>query len=285
MAENEKIDVGAALAKKLAEKPQALEHLLNIIDRLDTIDEFSTMLQFQKESATDYMVQRLADNIATGLSVMDSFSGEKQLSMIRTAGEEAESLKAGIEKIAELEKSGTLQSLKEMGDFVAGFSKVATDSMVERMAETAGKLTELTELMLSYNLKPLLDTGESFIDNGTLDDLVELSNGLAAAKKMMTDRLIERSTGTILSMVEAFLTQVDMKELVNAINSSTQETLRESTDEKYRKGGIFSLISLAKNPDIMAGLKFMLLLAKNITKNLRKNEHDIFIGSPADKKE
>ncbi len=158
MAENEKIDIGAALAKKLTEKPQALEHLLNIIDRLDTLDEFSTMLQFQKESATDYMVQRFADNIATGLSVMDSFSGEKQLSMIRTAGEEAESLKAGIEKIAELEKSGTLQSLKEMGDFVAGFSKVATDSMVERMAETAEKLTELTELMLSYNLKPLLDT-------------------------------------------------------------------------------------------------------------------------------
>ncbi|HEC25646.1 MAG TPA: DUF1641 domain-containing protein [bacterium] len=285
MAENEKIDIGAALAKKLTEKPQALEHLLNIIDRLDTLDEFSTMLQFQKESATDYMVQRFADNIATGLSVMDSFSGEKQLSMIRTAGEEAESLKAGIEKIAELEKSGTLQSLKEMGDFVAGFSKVATDSMVERMAETAEKLTELTELMLSYNLKPLLDTGESFIDNGTLDDLVELSNGLAAAKKMMTDRLVERSTGAILSMVEAFLTQVDMKELINAINSSTQETLKESTDEKYRKGGIFSLISLMKNPEIMSGLKFMLLLAKNITKNLRKNEHDIFIGSPTDKKE
>ena len=207
-------------------------------------------------------INRSYFNVVPSMLVMDSFSGEKQLSMIRTAGEEAESLKAGIEKIAELEKSGTLQSLKEMGDFVAGFSKVATDSMVERMAETAGKLTELTELMLSYNLKPLLDTGESFIDNGTLDDLVELSNGLAAAKKMMTDRLIERSTGTILSMVEAFLTQVDMKELVNAINSSTQETLRESTDEKYRKGGIFSLISLAKNPDIMAGLKFMLLLVQ-----------------------
>ncbi len=102
---------------------------------------------------------------------------------------------------------------------------------------------------------------------------------------MMTDRLVERSTGAILSMVEAFLTQVDMKELINAINSSTQETLKESTDEKYRKGGIFSLISLMKNPEIMSGLKFMLLLAKNITKNLRKNEHDIFIGSPTDKKE
>ncbi len=213
MAENETIDVGAALTKKLKEKPQALEHLLNIIDRLDTLDEFSAMLQAQKDGATDMMVQRVADNITTGLSIMDSLSGEEQLSLIKTAGSNAESLKRGIEMIVELEKSGTLQSLKDMGDFVAGFSKGMTDSMVERMAGTAEKLTELSDLMLNYNLKPLLDTGESFINSGTLNDLVELSDGVAAARRMMTDGLMERMVGTGLELIEALLTQVDIKEI------------------------------------------------------------------------
>ena len=353
MAENETIDVGAALTNKLKEKPQALEHLLNIIDRLDTLDEFSAMLQAQKDGATDMMVQRVADNITTGLSIMDSFSGEEQLSMIKTAGNKAESLKKSIEtiaeleksgtlqslkdmgdfvagfskgmtdsmvermagtaeklteltdsladenmaglikkvqhvsdalgasldKIAELEKSGTLQSLKDMGDFVAGFSKGMTDSMVERMAGTAEKLTELSDLMLNYNLKPLLDTGESFINSGTLNDLVELSDGVAAARRMMTDGLMERMVGTGLELVEALLTQVDIKEIINVINCSMAQSIKEVADPKYHKGGALSLIGLTKDPDVMAGLKFIMLLTKNLTKNLRDNEQDIFIGS------
>ncbi len=279
MAENEVIDVAAALTKKLSEKPQALEHLLNIIDRLDTIDQVSAIPQALKESMTDAMIQRSADNITTALSVLDSFSGDEQLSMIKTAGMKAESLKKSIETIAELEKSGTLQSLKEMGDFVAGFSKGTTDAMVERMAGTAEKLAELTELTLNYNLKPLLDTGESFINSGTLNDLVELSNGVAAARRMMTDGLMERAVGTGLELVEALLTQIDIKELINVIDCSTHETLTESTDPKYHKGGVLSLVSMTKDPDVMNGLKFMMLLAKNLSKNLKENEQDIFMRS------
>lgn len=277
MAENEVIDVAAALTKKLSEKPQALEHLLNIIDRLDTIDQVSAIPQALKESMTDAMIQRSADNITTALSVLDSFSGDEQLSMIKTAGMKAESLKKSIETIAELEKSGTLQSLKEMGDFVAGFSRGTTDAMIERMAGTAEKLAELTELTLNYNLKPLLDTGETFINSGTLNDLVELSNGVASARRMMTDGLMERAVGTGLELVEALLTQIDIKELINVIDCSTHETLTESSDPKHHKGGILSLVAMTKDPDVMSGLKFMMILAKNLTKNLRENEQDIFM--------
>ncbi len=274
-----KIDVGAALTNKLTEKPQALEHLLNIIDRLDTLDEFSAILQAQKESATDVMVQRVADNIMTSLSMLDSFSGEEQLSMIKKIGEKSESLKNGIEKIDELERSGTLQILKEMGDFAAGFAKGTTDAMIERMAGTAEKLAELTDLTLQYNIKPLLDAGQGFIDSNTLNDLVELANGVASARRMMTDGLIDRAVGTGLDMVEAILTQLDVKELVKALDCSMHETLTEADDEKYHKGGIFSLISLTKDKDVIFGLKFMMLLAKNLTKNLRENQQSIFISS------
>ncbi len=285
MAENETIDVGAALTNKLKEKPQALEHLLNIIDRLDTLDEFSAMLQAQKDGATDMMVQRVADNITTGLSIMDSFSGEEQLSMIKTVGNSAESLKKSIETIAELEKSGTLQSLKEMGDFVAGFSKGMTDSMVERMAGTAEKLTELSDLMLNYNLKPLLDTGESFVNSGTLDDLIELANATAAARKMLTDGLVDRVVNTAQAMVEAIMTQVDVKEAIKSINRSTIKTINNAKEDKYTKGGILSLLSMAKNPEIMQGLKFMMLLSKNLTSDIKEHADDIFITGEIAKKE
>jgi uncharacterized protein YjgD (DUF1641 family) len=285
MAENEKIDVAAALTKKLTEKPQALEHLLNIIDRLDTIDEFSAMLQAQREGATDAIVQRVADNITTGLSMMDSFSGEEQLSMIKTVGEKSESMKKGIEKIDELERSGTLQTLKEMSDFVAGFNKGTTDAMIERMAGTAEKLAELTELTLQYNIKPLLDVGQEFIDSGTLDNLVELANAAAGARRMFTDGLIDRVVNTGQAMIEALVTQMDVKEVIKSINRSTMETINTVKEEKYQKGGVLSLLSLAKDPEVMQGLKFMMLLSKNLTIDIKMHAQDIFISNVGAEKE
>jgi uncharacterized protein YjgD (DUF1641 family) len=151
--------------------------------------------------------------------------------------------------------------------------------MIERMAGTAEKLAELSDMMLNYNLKPLLDTGESFVNSGTLNDLVELSDGVAAARKMMTDGLMERIVGTGLELVEALLTQVDIKEIINVINCSMGQSIKEADDPKYHKGGVLSLMGLTKDPDVMIGLKFMLLLTKNLTRNLRNNEQDIFIGS------
>ena len=285
MVENEKIDVTAALTKKLTEKPQALEHLLNIIDKLDTIDEFSTMLQAQREGATDAIVQRVADNITTGLSMMDSFSGEEQLSMIKTVGEKSESMKKGIEKIDELERSGTLQTLKEMSDFVAGFNRGTTDAMIERMAGTAEKLAELTELTLQYNIKPLLDVGQEFIDSGTLDNLVELANAAAGARRMFTDGLIDRVVNTGQAMIEALVTQMDVKEVIKSINRSTMETINTVKEEKYQKGGVLSLLSLAKDPEVMQGLKFMMILSKNLTIDIKMHAHDIFISNVGAEKE
>ncbi|MHB8292004.1 MAG: helical membrane plugin domain-containing protein [bacterium] len=285
MAENEKIDVAAALTKKLSEKPQALEHLLNIIDRLDTLDEFSTMLQAQREGATDAIVQRVADNITVGLSMLDSFSGEEQLSMIKTVGEKSESMKKGIEKIDELERSGTLQTLKEMGDFVAGFNKGTTDAMIERMAGTAEKLAELTELTLQYNIKPLLDAGQGLIDSGTLDTLVELANAATGARRMFTDGLIDRIVNTGQVMIEALVTQMDVKEVIKSINRSTTETINEAKEEKYQKGGVLSLLSLAKDPEVMHGLKFMMLLSKNLTIDIKMHAQDIFISNAGAEKE
>jgi len=360
MAENEnsvqrssKVDVGAALIEKLTEKPQALEHLLNIIDRLDTLDEFSAIVQAQKESATDLMVQRLADNVTTGLSMLDSFSGDEQLSMIKAVGDKSESLKRSIEKLDELEKTGTLQTLKEMGDFVAGFSKGTTDAMIERMAGTAEKLTELTdtlsndnmaslikktqhaseslesslekldelektgtlqtlkemgdfvagfskgttdamiermagtaeklteltELALNYNLKPLLDTSEAFINSGTLDNLVEFADAVAGARRMLTDELVSRVVDTGQSMIEAFITQFDVKEVIKSVNRSAMKTIEEAKDKKYHKGGALSLLSLTKDPEVMHGLKFMMLLSKNLTVDIETHARDIFISS------
>ena len=280
-----KIDIGAALTKKLTEKPQALEHLLNIIDRLDTLDEFSAILQAQKESTTDAMVQRVVGNITTGLSMLDSFSGDEQLSMIKTVGEKSENLKKGIEKIDDLESSGTLQSLKEMGDFVAGFNKGTTDAMIERMAGTAEKLAELTELTLNYNLKPLLDTGESFINSGTLDDLTEFANAVAAARRMFTDGLIDRVVNTGLLIIEALVSQMDVKEVIRSLNRSTMKTIDDAQEEKYQKKGILSLLSLAKDPEVMQGLKFVMLLSKNLTVDIKQHAHDIFIATTGAEKE
>ena len=356
MAEKEKIDAASVLIRKLEEKPEALNHLLNIIDRLDAIDDITAILTAGKDSATDAMVQRLADNVTTGFSVMDSFSGEEQLSMFRTAGDKSSSIKSAIEtldelersgtlqtlkemgnlaagfakgstdmmiermastaekltevasvltednmsnlvkkaamvsqslessmsKIDELERSGTLQTLKEMGDFVAGFAKGTTDMMIERMASTAEKLTELSTLVLDYDLKPLLDAAQSLNDTGTLSELIDFANALAGARKMMTDGLLDRIVQGGESFIEAVLTQVNIKELIKSFDNSMVDTIEEEKQDKYqKKGGILSLYTLTKDQDIMHGLKFMMILSKNLAKELKTHGKDIYNNIPS----
>ncbi len=225
------------------------------------------------------MIERMAGTAEKLAELTDALSDENMAGLVKKTQQISKSLESSLEKIDELERSGTLQILKEMGDFAAGFTKGTTDAMIERMAGTAEKLAELTDLTLQYNIKPLLDAGQGFIDSNTLNDLVELANGVASARRMMTDGLIDRVVGTGLDMVEAILTQLDVKELVKALDCSMHETLTEADDEKYHKGGIFSLISLTKDKDVIFGLKFMMLLAKNLTKNLRGNRQSIFISS------
>lgn len=281
MAEKEKIDAASILTRKLEEKPEALNHLLNIIDRLDAIDDITAILTAGKDSATDSMVQRLADNVTAGFSMMDSFSGEEQLSMFRTAGDKSSSIKSAIETLDELERSGTLQTLKEMGDFVAGFAKGTTDMMIERMASTAEKLTELSTLVLNYDLKPLLDAAQSLNDSGTIPELIDFANALTGARKMMTDGLLDRIVQGGESFIEAVLTQVNIKELIKSFDNSMVDTIEEEKQDKYqKKGGILSLYSLTKDQDIMHGLKFMMILSKNLAKELKTHGKDIYNNIP-----
>jgi uncharacterized protein YjgD (DUF1641 family) len=271
------------MAENEVDKSESLKKSIEMIEELEksgTLQSLKEMGDFVagfSRGTTDAMVERMAGTAEKLAELTEALSSDNMAGLIKKAQHLSSSLESSIEKIAELEKSGTLQSLKEMGDFVAGFSRGTTDAMVERMAGTAEKLAELTELTLNYNLKPLLDTGESFINSGTLNDLVELSNGVAAARRMMTDGLMERAVGTGLELVEALLTQIDIKEIINVINCSMHESLSESADPKYHKGGALSLLGLTKDPDVLSGLKFMMLLAKNLTKNLRENEQDIFM--------
>ena len=172
-----------------------------------------------------------------------------------------------------------------MSDFVAGFNKGTTDAMVERMAGTAEKLAELTELTLQYNIKPLLDVGQEFIDSGTLDNLVELADAAAGARRMFTDGLIDRVVNTGQAMIEALVTQMDVKEVIKSINRSTMETINTVKEEKYQKGGVLSLLSLAKDPEVMQGLKFMMILSKNLTIDIKMHAHDIFISNVGAEKE
>ncbi|MHB1661957.1 MAG: helical membrane plugin domain-containing protein [bacterium] len=279
------------MAENEVDKSESLKKSIEMIEELEksgtlqSLKEMGDLVAGFSKGMTDDIVSRMAGTAEKLAIITDVLSDDNMAGMIKKAQHLSSSLESSLEKIAELEKSGTLQSLKEMGDLVAGFSKGMTDEIVERMMGTAEKLAELTDLTLNYNLKPLLDTGESVVNSGTLADMLELSNGVAAARRMMTDGLMDRAVGTGLDLMEALLTQINIKELLNVIDCSMHKTLTETSDEKYHKGGVLSLVSLAKDPEVMSGLKFMMLLAKNLTRNLRENEQDIFIGSTFRKKE
>jgi ketol-acid reductoisomerase len=130
MAENKKIDVVSALVKKLEEKPESLEHLLNIIDKLGIIDEFSAILTFQKEAATDLMVERIADTVGKLAELSNILTDENVVGLIKKTQQISVSLDSSLSIIDKLEKGGIFKSLKDIIDFGAEFSKNISDLII-----------------------------------------------------------------------------------------------------------------------------------------------------------
>ena len=98
---------------------------------------------------------------------------------------------------------------------------------------------------------------------------------------MMTDGFLDRIVQGGESFIEAILTQMNIKELIKSFDNSMVDTIEEEKQDKYqKKGGILSLYALTKDQDIMHGLKFMMILSKNLAKELKTHEKDIYNNIP-----
>jgi uncharacterized protein YjgD (DUF1641 family) len=157
-----------------------------------------------------------------------------------------------------------------------------TSVTTEKCTEISHDLTNVVNLF--KKAQGLASSLSSSLD--ALKSLKEMGDLVTGVNKGVTDTMVERIAGTVekLGELSNLLTQVDVKEIVESMNRSAMKTIDEAKEKKYRKGGILSLLSLTRNPEVIRGLKFMMLLSKNLAADINIHKNDIFISSIIEEK-
>lgn len=126
-----------------AAEPDAVAGLGALLDRVGQIDGLLAAVGVLTDGVTDAMVERGVRNLTRISLLLDRLTtpeGETLIEGLLAAGP---ALAAVVEKLAELERSGRLQRMLELLDFVGVLADSLTESMVQRLVGFLSGLMEM----------------------------------------------------------------------------------------------------------------------------------------------
>lgn len=159
----------------------------------------------------------------------------------------------------------------ETARLIMAVREALTDSMVERLAVTAGNTLEMVDRL---NDETTRDAIHSVLDRltelhriGALDTLFDLVAFIHASKSASTDSIVERLFGFIEQMVNT-LGSDGLSRLAEGASGAMEDAVRETADAKP-SGGMLSTLSLLSKPESQKSLRFLLSFAQNFEKRCR----------------
>ncbi len=99
------------------------------------------------QSLTAEMVADLAAKLASALESADELLKPETLALLRSLSDASESLSNVLAEVRRLEESGTLKSLAELGELLAGMKGALTGPMVADLMEQGVRLLEWADLL------------------------------------------------------------------------------------------------------------------------------------------
>lgn len=154
----------------------------------------------------------------------------------------------------------------EMQRVILALREALTDSMVERLATTAGVALEVVDRL---NEQDTRDAVHSIIDRitefhrlGALDTLFETVLLIHAMRSAATDSIVER----LFAFVEQSANTLGSDAMVQTADDvlvSLESAARE-TAKTPASGGIFSMLSLMSKPESQQTLQFLLKFGEGL---------------------
>ena len=149
---------------------------------------------------------------------------------------------------------------------VLALREALTDSMVERLATTAGVALEVVDRL---NEEETRDAVHSIIDRitefhrlGALDTLFETVLLIHAMRSAATDNIVER----LFMFVEQAASTLDNDAMVQCADNAVQALENAATEsaKEPASGGIFSMLSLMSKPESQQTLRFLLKFGEEL---------------------
>jgi len=156
------------LEAAIAENPEAVA---DFIERLDAVNELLDVVDLGTSAMTDEMVVELSGTAETLAASADGIATDETVGLAESVGANGGELQEALDTLVDLQRSGTLDELGELGDVVSLGTSAMTDDMVRSLAATGSSLGELAD---------------TAAQDETRDGLAAMLNSVAAAEQAET---------------------------------------------------------------------------------------------------
>ena len=192
-----------------ADQPADLESLIEdnpeevarFLDRLDLVNDLLDATAVATSAMDDEMVQSLSGTGTNLAMAADGMATEETVHLGETVGENADELAAGVEKIAELQRTGTLDDLLEMTELVSLLRGAADDEMIMSLASTGTRVGELADTATDEDVARGLDDVLTALGEASSEEPDEL--GVFGLMKATRDPDVKAGLGVIIALARA----------------------------------------------------------------------------------
>lgn len=148
-------DATAALEAAIEENPEAVAEFVR---RLDAVNELLDVLSLGEDALTDEMIREVAGTTATLAESADGLATEGTVGLAETVGENGAELEAALESVLELQRTGVLDELVELGGVASLLSSALDDEMVASLASTGSSLGEIADTAAGADARAGIET-------------------------------------------------------------------------------------------------------------------------------
>ncbi|WP_424013971.1 DUF1641 domain-containing protein [Halorubrum xinjiangense] len=132
----------ADLEAAIAENPEAVAAF---VERLDAVNELLDVLSLGESALDDEMVRELSATGSTLAESADGLATDETVALAETVGENGDELRAALDTLLELQRSGTLDELSEIAEVGSLATAALDDEMVTSLAGTGAALGEVAQ--------------------------------------------------------------------------------------------------------------------------------------------
>ncbi|MDZ5813045.1 DUF1641 domain-containing protein [Halorubrum sp. AD140] len=130
------------LEAAIAENPEAVAAF---VERLDAVNELLDVLSLGENALSDEMVRELSATGSTLVESADGLATDETVALAEAVGENGDELRAALDTLLELQRSGTLDELAELAEVGSLATAALDDEMVASLAGTGAAPGEVAQ--------------------------------------------------------------------------------------------------------------------------------------------
>lgn len=197
-AENGHAESDVDLESLVAENPEEVARLL---ERLDLVNDLLDSADVATSAMDDEMVQSLAGT-GTNLGLAaNEIATDETVQLGEAVGQNADDLADGVEKIAELQRTGTLDDLLELAELASLASAAMDDEMVMSLASTGTRLGEVADTAADDDVARGLEDVLAALGEASSEEPEEV--GMLGLLKAMRDPDVQAGLGVVIALARA----------------------------------------------------------------------------------